>query len=208
MVRKAWAADRGVSRPAPGTEGAAVAGRDGAQEMRWSGLMRRAQDGDAVAYAALLRECRPLIRAICARHCNSPEETEDAVQDTMLTIHMIRHTYDPARPFGPWLAAIARRRAIDRGRGRARRLRHEAAFAIDPAMGQDRAASPDILAEDRLRTALAGLPASQRAALCLTKLEEMTLIDASGRSGMTVAALKVATSRAMRTLRRHFGGGP
>jgi len=30
--------------------------------------------------------------------------TEDAVQDVLLAIHEKRHTYDPARPFGPWLA--------------------------------------------------------------------------------------------------------
>ena len=32
------------------------------------------------------------------------------MQDALLTIHAIRHTYDPARPFGPWLAAVAKRR--------------------------------------------------------------------------------------------------
>ena len=29
-----------------------------------------------------------------------------AVQDTLLAIHQKRHTYDPSRPFAPWLAAI------------------------------------------------------------------------------------------------------
>ncbi len=34
----------------------------------------------------------------------------DAVQDVLLTVHMVRHAYDPSRPFGPWLLAIANRR--------------------------------------------------------------------------------------------------
>ena len=37
-----------------------------------------------------------------------------------MTLHAIRHTYDPARPFKPWLAGIARNRLLDRRRGRAR----------------------------------------------------------------------------------------
>src|SRR5438046_2163255 len=53
-----------------------------------------------------------------------PNDVEDAVQDILLTIHSIRQTYDPARPFGPWLVTIANRRFVDRlrrqGRVRAR----------------------------------------------------------------------------------------
>ncbi|WP_272911003.1 RNA polymerase sigma factor, partial [Falsiroseomonas oryziterrae] len=56
-----------------------------------------------------------------------------------------------------------------------------------------------------LRAALEELPLAQRSALRLTKIEELSLAEASGRSGMTVGALKVATHRAIRSLRRRFG---
>ncbi|MBY0335907.1 MAG: RNA polymerase subunit sigma, partial [Acetobacteraceae bacterium] len=87
----------------------------------WSGLMAAAQGGDAAAYERLLREVAPFLRAIARRRIADPAEVEDAVQDTLLTLHALRHTYDPARPLRPWLAAIAERRAVDRVRRSLRR---------------------------------------------------------------------------------------
>ena len=60
-----------------------------------------------------------------------PSMTEDAVQDVLLAIDQKRHTYDPARPFGPWLAAIARYKWIDRLRS----LKAEASEPLDENMG-------------------------------------------------------------------------
>ena len=168
--------------------------------------MARAQEGDKDAYTTLLRECRPLLRRICGAYLHDHAETEDAVQDTMITLHLIRHTYDPARPFRPWLAAIAERRAIDRGRRRARGFQLETALYGAETTG-DMTAAPgerDILASRWLRDALTTLPKAQRVALNLTGLEDMSLIDASQRSGMTVGALKTATHRAIRALRNRF----
>jgi RNA polymerase sigma factor (sigma-70 family) len=56
----------------------------------------------------------PYLRALAARCFKAPGDIEDAVQDVLLTVHAVRHTYDPGRPFGPWLVAIANRRIIDR----------------------------------------------------------------------------------------------
>ena len=45
------------------------------------------------------------------------------------------------------------------------------------------------------------LPPGQRQAVELLKLQEMSLKEASSVSGLSVAALKVATHRAVKTLR-------
>ena len=188
-----------IHRPPGATDGAE------AQDSRWSALMVQAQAGNGAAYATLLRECRPLLRRICGKRLRDPAEAEDAVQDALLTVHLIRHTYDPARPFRPWLTAIADRRAIDRGRHHARRARHEVALGADTAAENAVAPpQPDFLAAAHLRTAMAGLPATQRIALSLTKLEELALAEASQRSGMTIGALKIATHRAIRALRQRL----
>src|SRR5437660_149902 len=86
----------------------------------WSRLMARAQDGDRQAYRTLLQGMTPYLRSLAARCFKQPSEVEDAVQDVLLTVHMVRHAYDPKRPFGPWLVAIANRRFIDRLRREAR----------------------------------------------------------------------------------------
>src|SRR5580765_5528512 len=89
-------------------------------EDEWAGLMARAQDGDAAAYRRLLAAIAPYLRALAGRYHRAPQDVEDSVQDILLTVHAIRHTYDPGRPFKPWLVAIGRRRIFDRLRGQTR----------------------------------------------------------------------------------------
>src|SRR5258708_4022533 len=84
----------------------------------WAALMAHAQAGDQAAYRQLLTEITPSVRSIAARYPRVREDVEDAVQDVLLSVHAIRHSYDPSRPFGPWLATIADRRALDRLRRR------------------------------------------------------------------------------------------
>ncbi len=185
-----------------------IAERD-ARDLRWSQLMAAAQAGDARAYETLLRDCLPLLRAICRARLRDPSDAEDAAQDALLTIHRVRHTYDPSRPFRPWLAAIAERRAVDRGRRRGRTSLREVDLeaAMDVAT-PERAADAELdsrRAAVELRRAVEDLPQAQRTALGLTKIEDLSLAEASSRSGMSVGALKVATHRALRSLRRRFG---
>jgi RNA polymerase sigma-70 factor (ECF subfamily) len=179
-----------------------------AQDLRWAGLMGLAQAGDARAYESLLREVAPRIRQIARARIRDAAEVEDAVQDTLLTLHQLRHTFDPARPFGPWLSAIAGRRAVDRLRRRGRTAGRESPLDDLPDSAASVAPEADSrLAARDLRDAVAGLPESQRTALRLAKLEDLSLAEASARSGLSVGALKVATHRAMQSLRRRFGAG-
>ena len=176
------------------------------QEARWGALLTAAQAGDAKAYDLLLREATPRIRAICRARIRHAAEVEDAVQDTLLTLHLLRHTYDPTRPFGPWLTAIATRRAVDRLRRHGRTAGRESGLDTLPeAAAAVQAEAEQRLAARNLRDAVAELPESQRTALRLAKLEDLSLAEASARSGLSVGALKVATHRAIHALRRRFG---
>ena len=148
-------------------------------------------------------EALPLLRAVARRRVPDSAEAEDAVQDALLTLHTLCHTYDPARPIRPWLVAICERRCVDRMRRRLRRSRHETpidelAEAAAPAVegGALRA-----VAVAELRTAVAALPRAQRVALQLAKLKDLSLAEASVLSGLSVCALKMATHRAVGTLR-------
>ena len=170
----------------------------------WPALMALAQDGDGEAYARLLREITPSLRRLAARRLINRANVEDAVQEVLLTIHALRHTYDPARPFGPWLVTIARRRIIDRFRQEARKKARET--ALTPAH-ETSAAAPTNQGEEgadrhALRQAVDSLPPGQREAIRLLKLEEMSLKEASVASGMSISALKVATHRALKKLRK------
>jgi RNA polymerase sigma-70 factor (ECF subfamily) len=170
----------------------------------WAALMGAAQSGDATAYRRLLTAIAPYLRSIAARHHRERSDIEDSVQDVLLTLHAVRHTYDPSRPFKPWLVAIARRRIIDRLRGQGRRRARETflapeheTFAAPEANTYE--AEPDARA---LREAVAQLPEGQRQAITLLKIEEKSLKEASAASGMSIVALKVSTHRAVKTLRK------
>ena len=170
--------------------------------------MAAAQDGDRAAYERLLHEILPFIHALAARQHRAPDRIEDVAQEVLLTIHRVRHTYDPSRPFSPWLAAIARRRSIDLLR---RRGRIEAAETSDPEAYETFAAAANTQDEERdaktaLGRALAGLPPGQRQALELVKLSELSLADASRLSGKSVGALKINVHRALKTLKVRLNG--
>ena len=172
-------------------------------QVDWSGLMARGQDGDAAAYIRLLKSITPFLRTLAAQRHRDPSDIEDAVQDILLAVHSIRHTYDPARPFGPWLVAIANRRLIDRLRQQGRKRARETPLTDE----HDRVAAPCVNADGasvqhELNGAIDRLPLRQRQAILLLKLREMSLKEAALVSGMTVAALKVATHRALKSLEK------
>lgn len=172
--------------------------------------MRAAQAGDSTAYVALLRELSPRVRRIVARQRGfaGAEEVEDLVQDVLLSLHAVRATYDPARPFMPWLLAIVRNRLADGARRYARTSGREvhiddADVTFDePAANPDQEPSEDV---EALQQAVRALPAGQRQAVELLKLQELSLKEAAAVSGASVGALKVATHRAMTALRKALG---
>jgi RNA polymerase sigma factor (sigma-70 family) len=173
-------------------------------EAEMAALMRAAQHGDAAGYARLLTAVTPIVRRIVARRWTGTDEADDVVQDVLLSLHQVRHTYDPGRPFMPWLLAIARNRLADVQRRQVRRAHGEIAVDVLPeTFSDDETKEPiDRMADaEALSRALADLPPRQREAVELLRLREMSLKEASAASGMSIAALKVSMHRAMKALR-------
>lgn len=170
----------------------------------WSKLMARAQDGDREAYRKLLESVTPYLRSLAFRCFKQHTDLEDVVQDILLTVHTLRHAYDPARPFGPWLVAIANRRIIDRLRRDTRRRAREVELSVDHETFVDPATNlhKDTLDEAALGQAIGQLPPDQRQTITMLKLNEMSLKEAAAASGRSIPALKVATHRAIKSLRR------
>lgn len=167
-------------------------------------LMRSAQDGDRVAYAALLREVVPILkRVVQARLGFLPAmDREDLVQDILLSLHAARATYDPERAFIPWLLTIAHNRMVDQARRNSRRAANEVTVDEYPAhIADESAAGSEFGDPEALRRAIKTLPRGQRSAIELLKLREMSLKEASQATGMSVSALKVSVHRAIKTLR-------
>lgn len=198
--------------PAPGlsairSEPATNAGSGGEEGRRLATLMRAAHKGDYSAYREFLLIIRPLIRGVIRRRRSflQAHDVEDLVQEVLVALHSAHTSYDPDRPFLPWLVAITRNRLADHARRHIRRSQaevpveylSEASLAEVPAY-MDTDLHGDLQA---LGLAINNLPPGQRQAIHLLKLREASLKEASRLTGMSVSALKVAVHRAMKSLR-------
>jgi RNA polymerase sigma-70 factor (ECF subfamily) len=173
--------------------------------------MGRAQDGDQAAYCRLLKAIVPVIRGMARCRIHQDDALlEDVVQDVLLTVHRVRHTYDPGRPFLPWLSAIVSARAIDALRARGRRqswevIDEEAVLAHPDGAASD--AQGELAAGQQLDNLLSRLPGRQRRMVELVHLCEMSLAEAAAASSTTLAAVKSVLHRAFTTLRQNRESG-
>ena len=171
-------------------------------DARWRELMRRARAGDAGAYRTLLDELYSAVYAYVRQMIGDSSLVEDCVQDCLESVHRHRGTYDPRRPFRPWLFTIVRHRAIDLLRRDAlRRERTRAAGVHASAVGDAAAECPaaDALDVDRL---LDQLDPIYRDAVVWTKLEGWSIAEAAERAGVTRIAMRSRVHRGLRRLER------
>ena len=142
---------------------------EGTQSDDLGALMKAAQDGDRSAYRALLGEIVPVLRRRLKRRFPflPRQDLEDLVQDILLAVHAVRATYDPTRPFLPWLVAIARNRTADMARRYARRSAREVAVDNYPeTSGEDETNRGDGYGDaEALQQAVKSLPQGQRVAI-------------------------------------------
>ncbi len=171
-----------------------------------SALMAAAQRGDRAAYEKLLRDCVPFIAGIARRRGVPADRADDVVQETLLTIHKARATYDPRRSFDAWLRVIVERRAVDvlrqAYRHGAREVHAPLAYDSHADEGVNLAAAIERNENAGwVRAAVAELPKSQREAVHHLMLEEQSLDDAAESTGRSKGSLKVNLHRALKALR-------
>lgn len=172
------------------------------EAQRWPLLMKRAQAGDREAYNQLLKALVPVIRAFVRRKIANEALVEDVIQETLLAIHRVRHTWDPQRPLLPWVAAIASARAIDalRQYGRNREVQDESALNLQAASAEEPRGSHE------LSGYLESLPLRQREIVESVHLREQSLAQAAAEKNLSVSAVKSLLHRAMLNLRK-LGNG-
>ena len=179
-------------------------------ERRRAAWMADAQGGDRRAYERVLADSLPLIRAAARRQGVPLDHIDDVVQETLLTVHRVRHTYDPARSYDAWITAIASRRAIDALRSHGRRNRRELHddFVLDnqPDHADAALATEREQEAQRLRAAIETLPPGQREAVEQLALRERSLAEAAQHTGRNAGALKVNLHRALKALRNRIHG--
>lgn len=161
---------------------------------QWRALMLATQAGDATAYRRLLVEAGSWLKRYYARRLPA-SMVDDAAQEVLLSLHTKRHTYDPTRPFGPWLAAIARYKWIDRLRAMKDAVTEELHEEI-PVRDHGEAVQSAHVLEMLLET----LKPAQANAIRLVKLEGLSISEAAERLGQTASLIKVNIHRGLRKL--------
>lgn len=156
--------------------------------------------GESAAYHEFLSELGGRLRAYFRRRLSRlPEEVEDLVQETMLAVHIQRHTYDTDQPLTAWVHAIARYKMIDmlRRRSRTEMLTDPLDDAAEVFSAIDDSASE---AKRDLGRLLELLPERQRAPIVYVKVEGMSVLETSKITGQSVSAVKVNVHRGLKAL--------
>ena len=165
-----------------------------ANEETFRHLMIKAQSGDKLCYSSLLTECEKWLRRYYARKIN-PAAIDDLVQETLISLHRKRASYDPSRAFLPWLAAIGRYRWIDSLR-KIYRHEHDQLYEEMVADPQDE----NVTAKVSLERLLGMIPPKQATVISLVKIEGLSINEAAAMTGQTESLVKVNIHRGLKKL--------
>lgn len=168
------------------------------RDLRLANLLAAAQRGDREAYASFLTEVSALLRGYLIRRIGNSDAAEDVLQEILITVHQARNTYQPGRPVGPWLFAIAEHRTSDHFR---HNRRQEVALPDD-------AVEPEPAGDERsevVRAALTRLPETQRRVIEMLKVEDLSVREVAERTGMSESSVKVTAFRGYEAIRRILG---
>lgn len=158
-------------------------------------LVRAVLDGDRDVYGRLYSLYAPLVHGILlARMPRS--EVEDMVQEIFLHALKKLDTLRDANAFGPWVAMIARNRAMD-----FHRRSRETVEVTDDLRGSE---SDETRATEILEI-IKTLPDAYRETLVLRLVEGMTGPEIAERTGLTSGSVRVNLNRGMKLLRSKLG---
>jgi RNA polymerase sigma-70 factor (ECF subfamily) len=162
-------------------------------------LIKAVAEGDADALAVLYDRHGTAVFTLCLRMLRDAEEAEELLEDVFWQLWRRADQFDPTRGGAlAYLLTLARSRAIDRLRARQRRTRLRSEVP-DPLLSENllgaQSSSPlqETLAlerRERVRLALAALPAPQREAVELSFLEGLSHPEISTRLGEPLGTIK------------------
>jgi RNA polymerase sigma-70 factor (ECF subfamily) len=178
-----------------------------AREIPEADLLRQAQSGNREALEQLIMRHEHRIFALALRMAGNVADAQDAVQETLIRLHLSVRKIDAGRGAGPWLSAVAVNVCHDIGRRRQRsRLIPMPSSAVevpDSTPNPERRLSGRE-SEECLRSGLATLPERERAALLLREMQGLTTAEVARALGSSEATVRSQISCARLKLRRFF----
>jgi RNA polymerase sigma-70 factor, ECF subfamily len=167
-------------------------------------MLARAQGGDEAAFARIFRDVQPaLLRYL---RVIAPEAADDVAADTWLQVVAgLAGFCGEEDAFRAWLFTIARHRAVDGGRARARRR----TLPLAETAAAERLTAPDAadVALEQIATraalaAIATLPRDQAEIIMLRVVAGLDTQRVARIVGKSPGAVRVAAHRGLRRLAR------
>ena len=174
------------------------------QANQWQEWAIAAQKGDKRAYSQLLGELAPYIKNVIINSLSNQDAAEDIAQEVLISIHKSLSTYQPDRPFKPWLMAIINFRRTDFLRKHYAQ-RQDVTTTIDdnPEYMETNVTKPNNAGELKdIEGALDELPEQQRRIFKMIKIQGFTAKEVANEMDMNESAVKVSAHRAMKKLQR------
>jgi RNA polymerase sigma-70 factor (ECF subfamily) len=175
-------------------------------------LMLRVQAGEVEAFPALFGRYAPRVLQFIRRFIGHEGRAEELTQDVFAQIYRFRRRYRPESRLSTWIFRIATNLSLNELRRPEHRLRvdlwkePEDDSRDGPALADPQAVTPEDAAAARefamaLDREIAALPAKQRAALLLSRLDGLAYRDVADVLGCSEGAVKALLFRATHGLR-------
>ena len=183
----------GQTQPTSATAGTreAVDERD-----REAALVEQVRAGDREAFGRLYARYGRVVHGILLARVPYGE-VDDLVQDVFMTALRKIDTLRDAGAFGPWVAMIARNRAMDFHR------RSRETTEITEAVAQTKASQREAV---EVLNLIRQLPEAYREPMILRFIEGMTGPEIAERTGLAPASVRVNIHRGMKILRERLAG--
>jgi RNA polymerase sigma-70 factor (ECF subfamily) len=155
----------------------------------------------------LVRLHSRLVYRIAYAVLRSHHDSEDATQETFLRVLRYRSKLDAVEDAKTWLARIAWRVAVDRGRkrGKTREIALEDQTQPVTEVASSEAQADEIIQGERTESVLekliAALPTKLREPLILSTIEEMSPREVAAMLGISEAAVRSRVFRARQILK-------
>ena len=179
--------------------------------MEESTLIRRASQGDAASFNALMATHERRMYAVALRMCGNHEDAQDCLQEAMLRVYRAISGFKSQSSFSTWVYRITMNACLDELRKRKNRPNTSLDGLLDGGFSPtDAGESPDGYAQRReLRRALLEcireLPEDMRAAVVLRDVEGYAYEEIAGMLDANVGTIKSRISRGRERLREKIG---
>ena len=166
-------------------------------------LALSALNGDTQAFGALVQRYQAAVYNVCYRLVGERREAEDLAQEAFIRAYQRLQSFDPQRPFGPWMRRVAANLCLNH-----LGVQRAASYSLEDEWDHPALIQPDnpetlhakTESAEAIRQALNALPAHYRAVIELRHFHDRSYAEIAGQLGIPLSDVKSHLFRARQIL--------